>query len=512
MIPLLVTKRGRSSYQDSFSLETFNALNIDYGHWFFQGEALAVPYGQTFLTQPQFQSFGSIVWQKRVIPQQHWVAEFSVAFMAYSSAGPQAGVAFFLAEDWIGPLPKPEWPTETLLHPSCYQGKLLGVSVDANYKWRILLDLGGGPQLLYTITYNPPYDYFTVRLIYAAISKTLRVVVNGVFIGSVGVDLSLLPSQMQIGLQGAGGTAKRVVYNDPGVNAAPGYNIPRFQYTPLREITADVQTRNLMREVNRVRKKAASPEPIPGLWSPVGLPLRAWFDPSDPNGVVMSSNRVTMLTDLSGNGRHITQSGYGPGPTLEQSPFRFRDALRFQGGQVLDLPATVADGSTSLFIVFRSDLPPGTTYSYAVGQVRLAYDSAVNSEGLIGGPYPLSASNWGVSFTATATDPGNVNPHAWNWLYNRQVGVLAQDGSIYSDGHYIHARGPQAATGAFLGMGTGSLFYSGWVGEILLVDGSITADVRQKIEGYLAWKWGIRDRLPSSHPYRLTLPPSSPVP
>jgi hypothetical protein len=32
-----------------------------------------------------------------------------------------------------------------------------------------------------------------------------------------------------------------------------------------------------------------------------------------------------------------------------------------------------------------------------------------------------------------------------------------------------------------------------------------TAD-RQRIEGYLAWKWGMQSRLPTGHPYRSARP------
>jgi len=35
-------------------------------------------------------------------------------------------------------------------------------------------------------------------------------------------------------------------------------------------------------------------------------------------------------------------------------------------------------------------------------------------------------------------------------------------------------------------------------------DGS--ADTRYKVEGYLAWKWGLVANLPSGHPYK-NLPP-----
>lgn len=496
--------------EDSFSAETFFDLNLSYGHWFFQGEALAVPGGVTYLTQPQYESLGSMVWQKRINPQRHWVAEFAVAY-EFVTSGSQAGVAFFLAEDWIGPYPKPQWPTETLLHPSCYTGRLLGVSVDADYKWRIIADYndGRGPQVLSTYTYNPPYEYFTVRLIYGHVSKRLRLITNGIFVTQATVDTDFLPSQVQLGLQGAGKAGVG------GANSYPTYNLPRASWTIFNELSTDIQTRNLASDWNRSEKRPADPWPTDGLWSPAGLPLRAWYDPSAPGGIHQSDFYVDVLYDLSGNGRHATQPLTSLGPALQQSPFRFRKALLFEGSQSMNLPADIAagDGSTSLFMAFRSTLPEGAPRDYATGEAFVSLDARVNSEGLITGPYPLSAANWGVSFTADNKLPGNAHPHAWNWLYNRQVGILAANGSIYSDGHLIETRGTYSTTVAYLGRNAGgSLFYNGWIGEILLVDGAVTQPVREKIEGYLAWKWGVRDRLPLSHPYRTTPPLSDPAP
>jgi hypothetical protein len=57
-----------------------------------------------------------------------------------------------------------------------------------------------------------------------------------------------------------------------------------------------------------------------------------------------------------------------------------------------------------------------------------------------------------------------------------------------------------------------TLTYSGqnWNGNIseVIVYNSVISDTqRQQAEGYLAWKWGLKDSLPSSHPYKL-FPPS----
>ena len=45
------------------------------------------------------------------------------------------------------------------------------------------------------------------------------------------------------------------------------------------------------------------------------------------------------------------------------------------------------------------------------------------------------------------------------------------------------------------------------MGEVLLFDGVISVVDRQKVEGYLAWKWGLQASLPSTHPWFSYPPP-----
>jgi hypothetical protein len=51
----------------------------------------------------------------------------------------------------------------------------------------------------------------------------------------------------------------------------------------------------------------------------------------------------------------------------------------------------------------------------------------------------------------------------------------------------------------------GSAFVNADIGEIVI--SSVQSDVnRQKLEGYLAWKWGLQGNLPAGHPYKATAP------
>ena len=47
----------------------------------------------------------------------------------------------------------------------------------------------------------------------------------------------------------------------------------------------------------------------------------------------------------------------------------------------------------------------------------------------------------------------------------------------------------------------------GYVHEIIIYNTTLVTEQRQRVEGYLAWKWNMVTSLPSTHPYKL-FPPS----
>jgi hypothetical protein len=59
-----------------------------------------------------------------------------------------------------------------------------------------------------------------------------------------------------------------------------------------------------------------------------------------------------------------------------------------------------------------------------------------------------------------------------------------------------------AAVGRF-GMGD---FYTGMLHEILIYNPGLSIDRRQKVEGYLAHKWGLATQMSAGHPYKTAEP------
>jgi uncharacterized protein (DUF2147 family) len=55
----------------------------------------------------------------------------------------------------------------------------------------------------------------------------------------------------------------------------------------------------------------------------------------------------------------------------------------------------------------------------------------------------------------------------------------------------------------------GNLWFNGDISEIIFTDDTLTTEDHQKVEGYLAWKYGLQSSLTPSHPYASTQPSSS---
>ena len=61
--------------------------------------------------------------------------------------------------------------------------------------------------------------------------------------------------------------------------------------------------------------------------------------------------------------------------------------------------------------------------------------------------------------------------------------------------------------GYLLSPGVAGAGFIGSISEIILYNSALSTAQRQQVEGYLAWKWGLRSNLPAGHPY-INFPPS----
>lgn len=248
------------------------------------------------------------------------------------------------------------------------------------------------------------------------------------------------------------------------------------------------------------------------LWTPLELGTSAFrlglraMDTDGLNGgaeITRVGSAVSQWSDWSGNANHFTQATSGAQPTYSAS-------LTELGSK----PGVVWDGTDDFL---------GRTVNYFGDEITVFtvlatgdYKGSLYEQGASAFNEDFNFINFDRSFRAVVdTDAANqaqflsedfTNPH----IYAARMGGAAR--TIYIDG-YTRATNTTAQTlssssgitriGATLWDGE---FSSMSVGEYVVIQGVLTQANREKVEGYLAWKWGLQANLDALHPYKSAAP------
>ena len=217
-----------------------------------------------------------------------------------------------------------------------------------------------------------------------------------------------------------------------------------------------------------------------------------WLDAVDPNGTgAQPTNGSTISTwvDKSGNSKDMTI--YAGTPVFNINPSR----ITFNGSTSL-INSTFTSQIFTLFIVY---LQTTATAPVFVTSSTLEYSGLWPNEG--GTVYfDRGGNNW---YTQASTFPINT----------RRILVIQYTANgtgasmfVWSDGTLsisTTSLGARTVTALLLGSRPStSAFLTGNYNEVIQYDSVLTTVQRQKIEGYLASKWGLTSSLPTIHPYR----------
>lgn len=249
-------------------------------------------------------------------------------------------------------------------------------------------------------------------------------------------------------------------------------------------------------------------------WTPASasLAMEGWYDASDADTIIQddAAGRVSQWSDKSGKGYHLTQvTAAAQLSTGIRNIGGSLNALDGDGTQWVGEDVTLwypvnADGNISIFAVcvvdsisnfsasvFAMD-GTGADFKFAagtVGDVSGDFNGFVQggwgtNVGLTGGPFPgpsiyYTEFNKTISGLVTARIDGVSRMSATyvtNLVTTMRFTVLADKGAV------------QMVNGA--------------VGEVICVHDDLSEATRQKIEGYLAWKWNLVENLSADHPYK----------
>jgi hypothetical protein len=203
------------------------------------------------------------------------------------------------------------------------------------------------------------------------------------------------------------------------------------------------------------------------------------LDANDANSLVHSSNVLSMWKDKSGRGHNAVQTTSASQPTLVASGLASKPVIRLDGtNDWLDVGniRTNAGALEVYLVVQSSDTGDGTWQ-----RVLSCFNGSGNE---------WDAPNWKID---RPSNDGSGNPANFS---AQTINFQAASGRHLSD---LKIGRNAAGTYGYLGAD---------FAEILIYDTLLSASDRQKVEGYLAHKWGLTAALAGNHPYKSN-PPTS---
>ena len=252
-----------------------------------------------------------------------------------------------------------------------------------------------------------------------------------------------------------------------------------------------------------------STPPPPTPWTPSELSPFLWFDADDASTITESGGVVSQWNNKGSASLNAGQTNNSLRPAYQTSGLNGLNTLRFDGtNDFLSIPHTNALNipANQDFEIFTVTTPfdKQARAIYAKGGVHstdftVYYWSNNYTVRFNGGAF---STNTG---TGNNSDPniGWVRRQGANGLVWNSSGGTSTDNSV---GNAVLSNTFDASIGAFE-EGTGR-FFDGDIAEILLVKRALSTDEREKLEGFLAHKWGLEGELPNGHPYAVS-PPST---
>jgi hypothetical protein len=250
------------------------------------------------------------------------------------------------------------------------------------------------------------------------------------------------------------------------------------------------------------------------VWNPSMITTALWLDAADASTVTTVSGAVSQWNDKSGNGRNISQSTANQRPTFTSSGLNGKPTLDFDGSNDVLLNASVgASGlsNASIISVFKQitggaseDLQINIGQTGTSGKVRGFYRESNGTVIGFGGWASTAISSFSLDIGGSHHIFGFVNTA----LSGPDNMVVIKDGSTQtlSTTATLSTTLDGFSVGSLQGASIATYYSNISVAEIIVTYDAISTLNRQKVEGYLAHKWGLTANLPGGHPYKTVGP------
>lgn len=291
------------------------------------------------------------------------------------------------------------------------------------------------------------------------------------------------------------------VGNKSGKSLRSGLSVGKSIIVPSGDIIQTPQTSKLRRGLGR--NVPASDAAGGTLWTPLEITTDLWLDSSDLSTITIDdSNRVGQWNDKSGNNHHLIQSTNANKPILTGGEIIFdgiNDFLQTSSNFFL----TGNPEFYAFFVYKKTTITKGGLFGWGVNNTLNAFAFFDNNTVMVFA-YGNS-NNFNVSTIANNTittgcyikTPGSINT----------TSAAYKNGTLW--GTTGHSTNTPNITASPLYLGNAMPFgnyLEGVVYEFIVTRDRFNEKERQRMEGYLAHRWGTSSSLPNGHPYKDNVP------
>jgi len=236
-------------------------------------------------------------------------------------------------------------------------------------------------------------------------------------------------------------------------------------------------------------------------WDPSLTTTSLWLD-ATANETVFSDAGTTQATnggtvqqwkDKKNNGLIFSQATSGNRPSYNTSAINSKAGVSFTTGKFLAGTRPFA-GTGALFFV--QQVPSDTEYIWIGANTSSPYLYVAQS----GDAQSFTASVGTPTFWANGViNSWSTRNDIWAGLGANAVLLSVTNADLASFTGEMRISGYQNNSNIFS-------ISDGFMSEIIAISGTVQTFERQRVEGYLAHKWGLTANLPSNHPYKVNPP------
>jgi len=263
-----------------------------------------------------------------------------------------------------------------------------------------------------------------------------------------------------------------------------------------------------------------------GLWTPaeLGASLAMWLDADDAATISPNGSTVSNWADKSGNQNDVSQATLSAQPLYSPTGFNSKPSVFFDASNdAMACATTNVSSQGDLFFGAAFQMLSGS----AIWRPIVGTNTSVSNSnaGTLILQRMNNRSEVGVHDSGR-TDTGNTYAVQVTDLFEPRIATVGRNGGTNGNGGTITvtATGPSQPTyitqatqtwitseatsriqiGGRQQIGTG--WANAYISEVIVCNADLSTEDRQKLEGYLAWKWGLESDLPIDHPYKAAAP------